>query len=187
MILAKLSNVEQQHKDNASVISRLTDMSKLNALQQSQTNSLQGLLAQMQKQCMSAEESSGPPGGTTGFQGAGESTGSKRQVMTWFGKLKTIVKYNPNKRRSSDGNPSKMKETKYYKNSNDYCWSCGWDVTKGYNGKTCWTQAKGHQKEATPQNLMNTSMKDFDFSISIRNEGVGSDKDFHYVIKEKRT
>ena len=110
---------------------------------------------------MSAETS----GGNTGFQGTGESTGGKKKVMTWFGQLKTIVKYNPNKRRRSDGDPGKKKETKFYKNSNDYCWSCGWDVAKGHTGKTCWTRAKGHQEDATPQNPMNGNMKDFDFSI----------------------
>ena len=112
---------------------------------------------------MIAEASGGPP--STGFKGAGESTRGKRQVITWFGKMKTSVEYNPNKRRKSDGEPGTKKETKYYKNSNDYCWSCGWDVAKGHNGKTCWTRAKGHQENATPQNLMNGNMKDFDFSI----------------------
>ena len=117
----------------------------------------------MQQKCMSAEASGGPT--NTGFQGAGESTGGKRQVMTLFSKMKMIVEYDPNKRRKSDGEPGKKKETKYYKNSNDYCWSCGWDVAKGHNGKTCWTRAKGHQEDATPQNPMNGNMKDFDFSI----------------------
>ena len=85
--------------------------------------------------------------------------------MTWFGKLRTIVKYDPNKCRKSDGDPTKTRETKYYKNSNDYCWLCGWDVAKGHTGKTCWTQAKGHQEDATPQNPMNGNTKDYQYSI----------------------
>lgn len=117
IILAKLLNIEQQHKDNASVISGLCNMRKFNASRQSQTNALQGLIAQMQKQCMSAEASGGNPD----FQPAGESTGGKRQVMTWFGQMKTIVEYDLNKRRKSDGKSDKRKE-KYYKHSNDYCW-----------------------------------------------------------------
>ena len=110
VVLAKLSNLEQQNKDNISLISGMTKMSKLNTTQQSWNNALQGLLVQMQQQCMSAEASGGQ---STGFQKAGGSTGGKKQVLTWFRKWKMIVKYDPNKRRKSDGDPTKKKEIKY--------------------------------------------------------------------------
>ena len=106
-----------------------------------------------------------PDGQSNGSQGGGKSIGDKKkQVMTWFGKLNTIVEYDPDKCCRSDGDPCVKKETKFCTNSTDNCWLYGWDVAKGHTSKTCWTRAKGHKEEATPYNLMGGNMKDFQFS-----------------------
>lgn len=40
---------------------------------------------------------------------------------------------------------------------NGYCWSCGYKVTKGHNGKTCWSKKAGHQEQATRADTMGGS------------------------------
>jgi hypothetical protein len=67
-------------------------------------------------------------------------------------------------RRRSDGPRNCTKNTKFYSGSDNYCWSCGFDVSKIHDSNTCSYKLQGHQDSATGADTKGGTLKDKEFS-----------------------
>ena len=81
--------------------------------------------------------------------------------------IDTASKNNHKRRRGplSDGPEGVTKTVKYYKNCDNACWLCGYDVSKKYASDNCMKKKPGHVDHHTGDNLApGASIKNNKFS-----------------------
>lgn len=87
---------------------------------------------------------------------------SLQQALTELANL--CVHETPNQPRNPGRRQAKDRTVRKYHNNN-YCWSCGFDISDWHNSKTCCWIKPGHHVEATKDNNLGGNQKLCDLAM----------------------
>jgi hypothetical protein len=154
--ILQLKSSSNNSDDSASVFSAMTAHS---AQKDRQIKELQ---AQLRTQRLSSTPESSSSSGSN--YGGGSSYGGGRRYGGGQGGSGSGRGAGGKSRSRSDGPRNCTKNTKLYSSSNNYCWSCGFDVSKIHVSNTCGYKLPGHQDTATGADTKGGTLKDKEFS-----------------------